>query len=120
MIDNFSSIRFRYVLMSEYPEGSFAVKEGWVSGHGSWSAALQWMNYKDAKEARDNPHWHNQPDKIRKCEIVRLEVHVNHEVKLDNVWADFIHARAKAIGMLHEKGYSVEEIERMINSREAQ
>ncbi len=74
---NWEPYRFVYLLMTD---GAAAGKFGYVSGVGAWMHARHFQSYPDAKQARADPSWHNDPEGIRHTKIVRLVVSV--EVKI--------------------------------------
>lgn len=74
---NWEPLRFIYLLMVD---GTLACGFGYTSGRGAWLNARHFQCHSDARDARADPRWHNDPDGIRRAKIVRLAVSV--EVKI--------------------------------------
>ncbi len=75
---NFHDIRFRYLLLVD--NLLWVNKVGFSAGCGTWMNAKHFTNLSEARHARDNPEWHNDPDAVRKAEIVRLLISVTPEL----------------------------------------
>jgi hypothetical protein len=68
---NYAPINWVYLI--ECPVG-WACDFGYVSGTGTWLQARRFNCYADAKQALENPSWHNDPDGVRRGRVVRLRV----------------------------------------------
>jgi len=74
---NFSPYKYIYCLLLDQ---SWVQEFGYVSGAGSWMQAKQFQCHSAAKDARDDPSWHNDPEGVIRAKIARLTVSV--EVKI--------------------------------------
>lgn len=71
----------KYVYVLRSLSGMFVCNVGYGS---HWDAgAVTFTCFKDAKDARTDPYWHNCPEDVAKCKIVRLTVEVSQAKVFD-------------------------------------